>query len=245
MNGVAVEPGLRAAEYTKKFNQEMNKLGEQTEDFGNPDAEVLPLAARPEPDEDGIMPPTLASEATGRAGGATGHYRLKRPAQHEAPGGAPALPNAAGSPAASSHEPMVGAPVVAAGSLPDPIAAVDAPPGGGERAAPRRLGDRWVVGPLALRLRFDEYRNPAGKTYNNWKVECQRHRNCFKTREASARTSSKHGPIEPVAFLVARAQLDDIEGVKHTRQTPSPESVEGTAVLHQATLRDVVRSGGP
>ena len=65
--------------------------------------------------------------------------------------------------------------------------------------------DDWKDGIDGAKILFDPYTDPSGVFQPNWKIRCENpeHRNgqCEKRRGALPQFESRHGKIEPPAFL--------------------------------------------
>ena len=99
-----------------------------------------------------------------------------------------------------------------------------------------------------LIVRFWDYYSPAGKHEPNWTMKCDKclggRRGCHKRKGASVETESRHGIIEPLAFLRAWHAMVPRDDQTHASINPTQEDVDRFAVAHADELLAVCRVAG-
>ena len=75
----------------------------------------------------------------------------------------------------------------------------------------------WYNLPGGGKMRVDEYvqrRKKRGR-YTRWILCCPHHKKCVKKRSVSKATTARHGPLEPIGFLMAWRDLDAADQASH------------------------------
>ena len=81
----------------------------------------------------------------------------------------------------------------------------------------------WKAALWGGSLCYDEYLQ-NGAMYKNWKFKCDRHGGlCVKTK--GAQFTSRHGTVEPLAFLHAWREVAPTAGKTHAQMNPSHAEV--------------------
>ena len=115
------------------------------------------------------------------------------------------------------------------------------PGGEGERAAvvrgPRKKFIPAIGG--AGEAHFHDYTQPGGAQYGNWRFRCAQACRCIRTLGLGVRNTSKHGVLEPIAFLHVWAvtPVDPAKG--HIKTNPSPAAVDRFFADHEPELQEM------
>jgi len=96
----------------------------------------------------------------------------------------------------------------------------------GEAIAPRP--DRpWITVDRGIKIVKDYYIPKDGaRPYWNWIITCIHHADCYKSRRISGRQTSKHGLIEPAAFLNAWIDVQRAPNKTHRATDPTNSQVQ-------------------
>ena len=82
-----------------------------------------------------------------------------------------------------------------------------------------------------------DYVHPVHRSYTSWICECPHHQGCQKKRVISARSTSRHGSLEPLAYVLAWKDTPPAPGKSHVATLPSQESVDEIINLHRDALQ--------
>ena len=165
------------------------------------------------------------------------------PPKAKAPSKAPApkAPPKAKAPTAKAGGASSSSGLGGAASAPDEFVLVAAPkPHAKGRAGRVRRDARPFIPAIGGgEIYFDEYAGPASsgaKAFNNWIFKCPHHAGCQRVMGDGIKNTSRHGHLEPIAFL--HVWRDTPPGEKRHRLTdPLPEDVDNFHDAHKEELQ--------
>ena len=108
---------------------------------------------------------------------------------------------------------------------------------GGKPPRPRAVWKNLLGG---VRLKFEHYEQVEGKKqkYDRYILKCCCHGSCFKKRSVSVKTCDRHGPGEPIAYLLAWSVLDAVADEPHNSMNPTREQVDAFICENPSFLAD-------
>ena len=110
--------------------------------------------------------------------------------------------------------------------------------------ADQRQSVGWTDGPLGFRVRYDpDYTvQSTGVRFSpNWQVQCKRHGGrCIKKKHVGDARLAEFGDIGPLAFCVAWSEIENEPGKTHGASNPPMERVAAVARANADALKEAV-----